>query len=326
MNLTSMELFSGIGGSSLGLSRAGYNSLCHVEWNLGSLNIHGLNLKSGKAIHADVTKVQYNELPEVDLLWGSPVCCSYTNANPNKGEKDRDIENAKAVVRAASRSSSVAIENVPGYLGSDSFRYINDRLIESGKHYTLQLKIQASDFGNPSSRTRLFALYSQFPILPADNMPSARCDWFKLIQENVSLLERSVLTDNQKKAIQFSRNNGDLGFYDISFIVERAGYYGTPKIYLPEHNSYPCIKAASHHTGLRNAKEGYGSIGRYRRYMDVVINNQSFTVTIPMLGLLMGFPVDYNWGEDKAQAGAGIGNAVVPCVAEYVASLFQHSN
>jgi site-specific DNA-cytosine methylase len=320
--LTSAELFSGIGGSSLGLKRAGYKSLYHVEWNRAAIDIHDLNLTSGKSLHSDVNTVNFDELPEVDLLWASPVCCNFSNANPVKGEQQKDIENAKAIVKAGSRAKSVIIENVPGYLASDSFKYINDRLGQQGKRNHRYLKIQASDLGNPSSRTRMFAIYSQNPISVPIDMPK-KCDWFGLIQDNVHLLERSQLTGAQKESIKLAKLSGDLGFYDISYVVERLGYYGQPKIILPTASAYPCIKSSSHHTGIRDAKPGAGSVGSYRRYMDVVINNQSFNISIPMLGLLMGFPIDYDWGLDKAQAGAGIGNAVVPTVAEYVASFLQ---
>jgi site-specific DNA-cytosine methylase len=50
--------------------------------------------------------------------------------------------------------------------------------------------------------------------------------------------------------------------------------------------------------------------------MDFVVEEQMYSVTPQLMGVLNGFPIDYQWGEDRAQAAAGIGNAVVPRMAE----------
>jgi site-specific DNA-cytosine methylase len=100
--------------------------------------------------------------------------------------------------------------------------------------------------------------------------------------------------------------------------IERCGYYNRkPKVYKSS-SQYPCIKSCSHHDG-KKVKPGYGKIGCYRSYMDFIYKGQSYSVTPQLLGILNGFPVDFDWGENKAQAAAAIGNAVVPRMAELIA-------
>jgi site-specific DNA-cytosine methylase len=54
--------------------------------------------------------------------------------------------------------------------------------------------------------------------------------------------------------------------------------------------------------------------------MDFVHEGKSYSITPQLLGVLNGFPVDYDWGTNRAQAAAGIGNAVVPRMAEILSS------
>lgn len=57
--------------------------------------------------------------------------------------------------------------------------------------------------------------------------------------------------------------------------------------------------------------------------MDFTYKGQSYSITPQLLGVLNGFPIDYKWGEDRAQAAAAIGNTVVPKLAEIISSCLK---
>jgi DNA (cytosine-5)-methyltransferase 1 len=316
MNKTYGELFAGIGGASQGLKAAGYHGSWAIDYNRGALDILEANHNIDRVIHADVCEVNYDELPEVDLLWASPVCCSFSGANHKGGETELDVRSAQAIIRAASRARSVIIENVPAYQKSDSFSKICFGLRAMGFQWR-EFVLNAADYGNPSSRKRFYAVFSRSKI--ADfNAPAWRStsNWFDEL-----LLHRDCWVPSKptpKQALAMSLNNPH-NLPLKRFAIERRGAYGTPKIY-QAWDVYPCCKSHSHHDG-KNLEPGYGKIGNYASYMDFVVDGQMYSVTPQLLGVLMGFPIDYDWGANRAQAAAGAGNACVPRMCKILAGL-----
>lgn len=325
MSKTFATMFSGVGGAELGLTRAGYQPTWSVEWNLGALNILADNHNIPLIIHDDVCDVDYSKLPKVDLLWASPVCCNFSRANHNCGETYDDHRSAHAVIAAAKYARSVIIENVPAYQKSKSFISIVKGLVDLGFTEIFTPELEASEFGNPSRRLRFYGVFSRQPI---DNdiltarllcKLEPRSNWFVDLINTVGNWEQSKLTANQLKAI------GDrLQYPHEPFAIERCGYYGAPKI-IPASLIFPTLKSHPGHDG-KNPKAGYGKIGSYRRQYDFIHEGQSYALTPQLTGILMGFPIDYDWGVNRAQAVAGIGNAVVPRMAQIVAKLINHEN
>jgi len=311
MKKTYGELFTGIGGASQGLKTAGYHGSWAVEWNQGAIDILKANHDIDRVIHGDVCEVNYETLPEVDLLWASPVCCSFSGANHKRGETELDIRSAQAIIRAASRARSVLVENVPAYSNSDSFSKIHFALVNSGFLYSSTMTLNAADYGNPSSRNRFYAIFSRSPIQNVE-LPKSRSNWADELMKYQDCWEPSKLTANQQASIDASRVEG-------LFAIERCGYYGTPKI-IQSSAVFPCIRSHTSHDG-KNPKPGYGKIGSYRRRCDFVYDGQSYALTPQLLGVLMGFPIDYGWGENRAQAAAGIGNSCAIAMVTMLAQL-----
>jgi DNA-cytosine methyltransferase len=311
---TFATLFSGIGGSDLGLTNAGFQSTYAVEWNFGALEILKANHNIPTAIHGNVTEIDYSVLPEVDLIWASPVCCNYSGANHKRGETAQDIHSAYSVIRAAKQANSLIIENVPSYFNSDSYRAISELMQLDGMVYQNTYRLNAARFSNPASRDRTYAVFSRdfFKLeLPAE----FRADWAEELLKYREYWKGSKLTKNQLNSIDADCSRTIPGSI---YAVERCGYYKIPIIY-NSLSAYPCIKSHTHHDG-KNSKPEYGKIGSYRSYMDFIYEGQSYSITPQLLGVLNGFPIDYSWGNNRAQAAAGIGNAVVPRLAEIIAS------
>ena len=313
MTKTYGELFAGIGGASVGLKAAGYHGSWAVEHNQGAIDILAANHDIDRIIHDDVCEVDYNLLPDVDVLWASPPCPSFSRANHKGGETWSDMELAHAIVAAATRAQSVIIENVPTYRESRSFATIDLGLISGGFTYSTHMILNASDYGNRSSRSRFYAIFSRSRFAPI-NLPQSRSWWFGALLDAIDHWEPSKLTVNQTKAIEVA--GVDLAT-SMPFAIERCGYYGSPKL-IATGSVFPCCKSHPGHDG-KNPKTGRGKIGSYRRQYDFVYQGQSYALTHQLMGLLMGFPINYDWGADRGQAVAGIGNAVVPAMAELLA-------
>lgn len=76
-----VDLFCGMGGFSKGMQNAGCTIVAGVDLNKQALESYQLNFPSAKAIHADITKLTLDDLPEHDLLIGSPPCQKFSQAN-----------------------------------------------------------------------------------------------------------------------------------------------------------------------------------------------------------------------------------------------------
>jgi site-specific DNA-cytosine methylase len=83
-------------------------------------------------------------------------------------------------------------------------------------------------------------------------------------------------------------------------LIERVGYYsGTPNTYQAE-SPAPTIRSAP----------SIDDKGSYRVSHNIVDDYDCCAADIKCLAAWQGFPPDYNWGENRGEAGRGIGNAV----------------
>lgn len=164
--MTSIELFAGAGGLSLGLEKAGWNSQLLIEWNHHACNTLRLNQQNGhplaknwSVVESDVREVSYESITTpIDLVAGGPPCQPFSLGGKHHAQNDeRDMfpEAIRAVRDLGPKY--FLFENVKGLLRKsfqDYFKYIIIRLRfpYEGKrngetweaHYTRLLKIDAS--------------------------------------------------------------------------------------------------------------------------------------------------------------------------------------
>lgn len=311
-------MFTGIGGADLGLKAAGFDVVYGIDSNQGALDILTANHDIPIVLHENVCNIDYSTLPEVDLLWASPICTNISNANHNRGETHEDLALAHAIATAARYAGAVIIENVPQYAKTESYQILQRRLLSMGFGGYRELTLNAERFGNPSSRPRFYAIYGS--NISWDFLDNLRCqtNWFSVLIKHVDRWERSKLTKVQETRL--SREGSARWLYPHEpFAIERCGYYKEPKI-VNASDVFPCLKSHVGHDG-KNPKPGYGKIGSYRRQYDFVHEGQSYALTPELMGVLMGFPIDYKWGDNKAQAVAGIGNACAVGMVKIIANL-----
>jgi len=84
---TTIDLFAGAGGASIGLRNAGFHHDLCVEWDedaASTLVAAGL-----PGIHGDVRHfIHYDNLNHVDLMWASPPCQAFSHAGKRQGALD----------------------------------------------------------------------------------------------------------------------------------------------------------------------------------------------------------------------------------------------
>jgi DNA (cytosine-5)-methyltransferase 1 len=176
--LLAVDLFSGCGGLSLGLSEAGWTPAVAVDHDAFALQTHRANFP-GLALDLDLgdpgRRAELTAMlahVQVDLVAGGPPCQPFSRAGRNKirslvaagtrpAHDDRsELWRAFLDVVLAVRPRAVLMENVPDMALMDDLevvRIIVDELEEFGYHTQVRL-VGAWQHGVPQHRRRLILL------------------------------------------------------------------------------------------------------------------------------------------------------------------------
>lgn len=160
-----IDLFSGVGGLSLGAARAGFNVSAAIEIDPYAIATHHLNFPKSKHFMEDVSLLNGSVLlkklniESLDCLIGGPPCQGFSSIG--KGDVD-DSRNQLYYhffrLISEIKPKFFLAENVPGIL-NDKYDDIRDKafsLINDEYCILSPLKVKASDYGAPTTRTRIF--------------------------------------------------------------------------------------------------------------------------------------------------------------------------
>jgi len=162
-----IDLFAGAGGLSLGATRAGFDLLAAIEKDPLALETHTKNFPQSEHFPDDISKLKGKNLlstlklkeNELDGLIGGPPCQGFSvmGRRDIKDERNTLFSDFFRLVNEIKPKFFVA-ENVLGILHS---RYDNIRknaLDNIPKDYVVlePIKVKASDYGVPTTRTRVF--------------------------------------------------------------------------------------------------------------------------------------------------------------------------
>lgn len=154
MTLTVGSLFSGIGGIDLGLERAGMTVKWHSEIEPYACRVLKKHWPDVPNI-GDITKVDWKEIPYVDVLAGGYPCQPFSLAGKRNGEHDpRHLWPYFRTAISVLRPRYALLENVRGHLTLGGLSVIGDlAAIGYDCEWTI---IRASDVGAKHRRERLF--------------------------------------------------------------------------------------------------------------------------------------------------------------------------
>ena len=168
--LNFIDLFSGCGGMSHGLEKAGLNCILGVDQNKDAVNTFKLNHPNAKTITGDIRSVTNEEFlasvkdNQVDVVVGGPPCQGFSTAGKGLVDDPRNFLLLEYVrVVRLFKPKFFILENVPAMLSLK-----NKALIEQiysmfrFMGYTLDSKIlPAENYGVPQKRRRAFIVGSQ---------------------------------------------------------------------------------------------------------------------------------------------------------------------
>ena len=169
-NPTAIDLFAGVGGLSLGASRAGFDVRLAVEIDKCAISSHQQKLLEEAGL----------SFGQLDLLIGGPPCQGFSSIG-NRDIKDPRNKLFWHFFRLAKETKPKIFiaENVPGILHNQYESTVNTAIMQVVKDYEIygpQL-ITASDYGAPTTRTRVFFIGLRRDLKPSDDL------WMKPISQ-----------------------------------------------------------------------------------------------------------------------------------------------
>jgi DNA (cytosine-5)-methyltransferase 1 len=154
--MTVGSLFSGIGGFDLGLERAGHEILWQVEWDAYCQKVLAKHWPDVPC-HGDIHEVGSHNLEKVDMICGGFPCQPVSVAGKRKGQDDdRWLWPEFGRLICELRPKYVLVENVPGLLVRGMGDVLGD-LSEFG--YDAEWGcVSAKSVGAPHLRKRIFII------------------------------------------------------------------------------------------------------------------------------------------------------------------------
>ena len=149
-----LDLFSGIGGFSLGLERAGMQTVQFVENDPYCQKVLSKNFP-GVPIHGDIKTFHYDK--PVEIISGGFPCQPYSHAGEQRGkEDDRHLWEEYFRIIQSVRSRWVLGENVSGIINMELDQVLSDLASEN---YSCQsLVIPACAVNAPHRRDRVWII------------------------------------------------------------------------------------------------------------------------------------------------------------------------
>jgi len=173
-----IDLFSGCGGLTLGLRRAGFRVAGAIELEPLAVDTYKANHKQTVVWSQDIRKLSARRVMrelklrrgQLDLLAGCPPCEGFSSLRTlNGGQRVRDPRNNLVFeflrfVRVL-RPRAIMMENVPALRKNRRFFLLCKALRRLG--YSFQHRVlNAADYGVPQRRRRLILLASRFGPVP----------------------------------------------------------------------------------------------------------------------------------------------------------------
>lgn len=186
MELTAIDLFSGLGGTSLGLRLAGFRVVAAVESHPLAAESYRLNMEDVHVWERDIQEVPARDVMEraslapgeLSLLAACPPCQGFSTIRTLNGSRRID-DRRNGLLRDVTRfvrvlkPMTVLAENVPGLARDVVFdQFVNDLdTLGYQRHYEV---VDVSEYGVPQRRRRLLIVASRLGRPPVGERSARR--------------------------------------------------------------------------------------------------------------------------------------------------------
>jgi DNA (cytosine-5)-methyltransferase 1 len=157
--MKAIDLFSGPGGLSLGMKRAGFELVACVEKSKDAIATYDAHTPQADHYSSDIRRVSFERYRgRVDLVFGGPPCQPFSTGGLRRGIADaRNMFPEFMRVLKEVRPAAFLAENVPGLATRNRVQYLAELLSEFealGFNVSWHV-VSAADYGVPQKRRRL---------------------------------------------------------------------------------------------------------------------------------------------------------------------------
>jgi len=178
--LRAIDLFCGIGGNSWGARQAGAEILAGFDIWQPVQDVYSANFPESRFYLGDLSSYSHarilgmkEEIGEIDLLLASPECTSHSNARGANPKNEKSLRLSWNVWRFARvfQPRWLVIENVPAMQNWSRYADFLRILREKGGYHCREHILDASNFGVPQSRKRLYIVCEREGESPEEIAP-----------------------------------------------------------------------------------------------------------------------------------------------------------
>ena len=334
--LTAVDLFSGCGGLSLGLRRAGFRVIGAVETNQVASSTYRMNHIRTSMIEDDVRNIPAGELStrlqidkdQLHLIAACPPCQGFSRLRTLNGmrrieEPQNDLLLSIIPFVEALRPHAVMLENVPRVIHDDRLSTVVEVLERLA--YAVSYDIfDAQDYGVPQRRKRMILMATRHRTVTAPLPTNSH----RTVRSAIGRLHIPGTGDDPLHDYQVRHSP------DVIELIKLVPKNGGSRFDVPA-NKYEL----ECHRNTDGFKDVYGRISWDKPAPTITggcINpskgrfvhpDQNRAITLREAATLQGFPRDYQFDLSKGRYAVAqmIGNAFPPKFAEHHArAIYEH--
>lgn len=313
---TAIDLYSGIGGWTLGMKLSGIKNIASFEWWNEANETHNINFGTNHK-EVDIREIIPNEHlnydKKIDFVVGSPPCTQFSFANKggNGDIQDGlvDIHKFLEVIDYL-KPKYWAMENVPR-VANILKRELNEGSLKKFAHLVKTIEVvDSSDYGIPQNRKRMIA--GDFPVELFES--------YKIEIETVTLgnvlecLNMEIIID-PNYGYSISRNDVTELENEVNLTKDEERINRDSKTYHPVYNKMSFPDKLD-----RPSRTVTATCTRVSRESIILQNSEGFRrLNVRERGVLQGFPITYQfYGRTLNSKFKMIGNAVPPVLTYYI--------
>lgn len=161
---TTIDLFAGCGGMTVGFADEGFQPVLAVEWDRYAAATYAANWGEDHVIPGDIAEVARNQIPLADVIIGGPPCQGFSNLGLKRLDDPRNQlwREYMRFIRTA-KPQVFVIENVDRFAKSPEFAMLQAE-VDHGllKNYEISYGVlNAADYGVSQRRRRTIIIGSR---------------------------------------------------------------------------------------------------------------------------------------------------------------------